>query len=282
MSKDLLLGTCSWNYDSWVGLVYSAPKRRAVEYLPEYASRFDTVEVDSWYYRIPDREEAKSYFEATPESFVFTCKVVQDLTIPFKRNFPQKAPLEPNPGFLSPDVFHRYCEGIEPLRDKIALLMFEFEYLNREKMESLSAFLDRLDSFLARIDRSYRIGVETRNKNYLTDEYFAFLQAHGVEHVFSEKQYMPPVYEVYDRFKQYLGEYVVVRLMGGDRAQMEEKTGEQWNRIVEEKPDKDRIVRMSLDARYSGRKVILNVNNHYEGSAPLTIEALRRLFEQAS
>ena len=43
-----------------------------------------------------------------------------------------------------------------------------------------------------------------------------------------------------------------------------------------------RIVRMSIDAKYSGRRVILNVNDHYEGSAPLTIAELRRLFEGAS
>jgi len=186
--------------------------------------------------------------------------------------------LEQNPNFLSPDVFHRYCEGIDPLRKKISLLIFEFEYLNREKMASLAQFLDLLEQFLKRINSSYRIGVEIRNRNYLTKEYFAFLRDHNVEHVFSEKQYMPPVYEVYEQYKDYLGEWVVVRLLGGDRNQMEAKTSDRWDRIVEPKPDKDRIVRMSLDAKYSGRKVILNVNNYYEGSAPRTIEELRRLF----
>lgn len=197
------------------------------------------MEVDSWYYKIPSQEEAAQYRNETPDSFVFTWKVVQEITVPYKRNFPQnkrgrkslafqkqetRAPdhknfsastsgdqeksirraskenpssLEANPGFLSPDVFHRYCEEIEPLRDKIALLILEFEYLNREKMESLAKSLDLLDSFLSRI-----------------------------------------------------GSY--------------------------------RIVRMSIDAKYSGRRVILNVNDHYEGSAPLTIAELRRLFEGAS
>ncbi|MCX7786151.1 MAG: DUF72 domain-containing protein [Spirochaetes bacterium] len=317
MSKDIFLGTCSWNYDSWVGLVYSSPKRTAAEYLREYATKFDTVEVDSWYYKIPTQIEAGQYRDATPDGFLFTCKVVQDITVPFKRNFSQdrsrssavkgssekgalfppgfsddsvslegskgshpRTTLEPNPTFLSAEVFRRYCEGIEPLQHKIALLIFEFEYLNREKMESLEKFLKLMEDFLAKIHRSYRIGIETRNKNYLTREYFAFLRDQGVEHVFSEKQYMPPVYEVYERFKEYLGEWVVVRLLGGDRAQMEAKTGERWDRIVEPRPDKDRIVRMSLDARYSGRRVILNVNNHYEGSAPLTIMELSRLFER--
>ena len=42
----ILYGTCSWNYDSWVGLVYSRPRRTAAEYLPEYAEHFPTAEID--------------------------------------------------------------------------------------------------------------------------------------------------------------------------------------------------------------------------------------------
>jgi hypothetical protein len=39
--------TCSWNYDSWVGLVYNQPEPRSVEYLAAYAKHFKMVDVDS-------------------------------------------------------------------------------------------------------------------------------------------------------------------------------------------------------------------------------------------
>ncbi len=43
----LKFGTCSWKYDAWRGIVYSdAPK---LNYLAEYARRFDCVEVDQWF-----------------------------------------------------------------------------------------------------------------------------------------------------------------------------------------------------------------------------------------
>ncbi|MFQ3620442.1 MAG: DUF72 domain-containing protein [Spirochaetales bacterium] len=288
MDAPILLGTCSWNYESWVGLVYTSPKRRAVEYLAEYAEKYPTAEIDSWYYKIPTPSEAKQYAEVTPPGFLFTCKVVQDITVPFlreqgklkTRNKSDRRSLQANPSFLSVDAFHRYCEGIQPLLPKLALIMLEFEYLNREKMESLGRFLDLLGAFLGKINRPCRIGVEIRNKNYLTQEYFSFLKDQDVEHVFSEKQYMPAVYEIYPKFKDLLGQYLIVRLLGGDREAIEKKTQGQWNRLIEEKPDKDKIVRMSLDAKYGGRTVILNVNNHYEGSAPLTIASLSRLIAQ--
>jgi len=47
MAGSLKIGTCSWNYPSWVGPVYSAQSLNAAGYLPEYSKRFGTAEVDS-------------------------------------------------------------------------------------------------------------------------------------------------------------------------------------------------------------------------------------------
>jgi len=43
----LYTGTCSWNYDSWVGLVYSHKCRTSTEYLQEYCLKYRTAEVDN-------------------------------------------------------------------------------------------------------------------------------------------------------------------------------------------------------------------------------------------
>ncbi|PLX23103.1 MAG: DUF72 domain-containing protein, partial [Ignavibacteria bacterium] len=43
----LRIGTCSWKYPSWKGIVYSAPK--GINYLEEYARVYDTVEIDQWF-----------------------------------------------------------------------------------------------------------------------------------------------------------------------------------------------------------------------------------------
>ena len=49
------IGTCSWKYDAWRGLVYS---QNPENYLQEYAKRYDCVEVDQWFWSLygPDRE----------------------------------------------------------------------------------------------------------------------------------------------------------------------------------------------------------------------------------
>jgi uncharacterized protein YecE (DUF72 family) len=270
LGEGVWIGTCSWNYDSWVGLVYSRPRARAADYLREYSARFRTAEVDSWFYKIPDRGEALEYLgEIDDEDFAFTVKASEAISLTHARSRGSKA-LEPNPTFLSRELFATYVERIEPMLPRIQAVMLEFEYLSREKMSSLEAFMKALSAFADGLPANVPLAVETRNKNYLVSEYFQFLASKRIIHVFSEKIYMPHVYEVYEKFGSYISGTSVIRLLGGDRKVIEERTGGKWDRIVDEKPDKARIAEMSKDISYRGGRVVININNHYEGSAPLT------------
>lgn len=275
---NLLLGTCSWNYPSWKGLVYTRTQKTAADYLGEYARHFDTAEIDSWFYKIPSPQEAAQYDQNTPDHFVFTTKVWQNLSLTHRRSAPGGPPGAENPEFLSVDGFKRFHEATLPLADKIAVYMFEFEYLNKAKMESVDRFIDRFGEFKVKIDPAIPLGIEIRNKNYLTPRYFRFLQEAGIIHVFSQKQYMPHFYTIFQTYRQYLGPTTVLRLLGGDRKAIEQQTGNTWNQIVDEKPDTRDIINFSVNTTFAPGRVIVNVNNHYEGSAPLTIQRIRRQF----
>jgi uncharacterized protein YecE (DUF72 family) len=269
MIEGMRVGTCSWNYDSWVPLVYSAPKRKAAEYLREYSGRFRTAEIDSWFYKIPERREVEDYLSEVDEDFAFTVKATESLSLTHERAGRGEA-LSPNPDFLSPAQFATYVERIGPMLPRVQAVMLEFEYLSREKMPSLEAFIKALEGFAASVSPGIPLAVETRNKNFLEAEYFQFLASKGIAHVFSEKIYMPHVYEVYGKYSSYINGTTVIRLLGGDRKEMEARTGGRWDRIVDEKPDKPRVAEMSKDIIYRGGRVVININNHYEGSAPLT------------
>jgi uncharacterized protein YecE (DUF72 family) len=280
MHGPIRFGTCSWNYPSWVSLVYSEPQRRAAAYLREYAQKYDTVEIDSWFYKIPDSDEVADYLAQVPENFHFTCKVPQELTLTHLRGSGGASTTVANPAFLSPERFEHFLEAIEPMLPRLDAIMFEFEYLNKDKMPSLEAFLAKLDEFLAAAgERVLRLplAIEIRNKNYLSAAYFGFLRDRRLMPVFSEKIFMPHVYDIYRLYKDYVTTDVVIRLLGGDRSEIEKKTKEQWNTIVEPKPDKEAIVTMARDITDRGHMVTINVNNHYEGSAPLTIEEMKKI-----
>jgi len=106
--------------------------------------------------------------------------------------------------------------------------------------------------------------------------YFEFLAERGLSHVFLQGYYMTSIFETWRRFGRLVRDSVVVRLHGPDREGIERQTGESWDRIVAPKDeDLARLVDMMRDMRDRSLTIYLNINNHFEGSAPLTIERLR-------
>ncbi len=102
---------------------------------------------------------------------------------------------------------------------------------------------------------------------------------HNIIHVFSEKIYMPHIYEVYQRFSEDIQGKSIIRLLGGDRQDIEKRTQNRWNTIVDQKGSLSVIAEMIRDMLRRNIPVVLYVNNHFEGSAPLTIRRLESFLE---
>jgi uncharacterized protein YecE (DUF72 family) len=290
----LRIGTCSWKYDSWKGLYYDpARKYRADDYLPDYARHLGSVEVDQWFWslfpggvRLPESKTVETYAASVPEDFVFTVKAPNSLTL---THYYAKQPAQyaacagrPNDHFLSVGLLEEFLDRLSPLGKKLGPVMFQFEYLNLRKMPSKAAFFERFGEFIDRAPKGFRYALETRNPNYLSREFFEFLKGRGVGYVYIEGYYMPPIRQVFESRRPETADFCVIRLHGGDRLEIEETTGEVWNRIVAPKPDGiEAAARIVADNARRGISTFLNVNNHFEGSAPLTIErfldALRSL-----
>jgi len=276
-----LFGSCSWKYPSWKGLIYS--KDEEINYLKEYSRKYSTVEIDQWFWSLfgttsvslPKRETVSEYLDSVPDNFRFTVKVPNSITLTHFYKKPGESSLKPNPFFLSEILFKKFLASIEPLKPYIGALLLQFEYLNKKKMTSQSEFLARLYSFFSKIPRDYHYALEPRNPQYLNKEYFFFLKDQHLSHVFLEGYYMPPIIDVFHQYGDYIEDVAVIRLHGNNRKGIEEKTEKRWDRIVEPKDrslqDAAEIVK-ALVSR--GVDVFVNVNNHYEGSAPLTMNRL--------
>ena len=173
------------------------------------------------------------------------------------------------------DLLNRFLAALEPMHGKLGPIMFQFEYLNKQKMPSLAAFLDRLHAFFEKAPAGFPYAIETRNPNYLKDEFTGFLRQHGLGYVLLDGYYMPPIAEVAAKLDIRTAPFSIIRLHGPDRAKIEEETGGRWNEIIEPKDDGLRttaeIIRQNVAA---GLDTYVNVNNHYEGCAPLTIQRL--------
>ncbi len=278
----IYFGSCSWKYPSWEGLVYSSSHPE--NYLAEYAQKYKTVEIDQWFwslgkssYSLPNRSLVAEYNQATPSNFRFTIKAPNTITA--TRAYREKT--EPNKLFLQPEVFLRFFDRIEPLAPKLGLLMFQFEYLNKDKMDSRKQFLDRLETFFSALPKGLPYAVEIRNPKWIDSSWFSFLQGQQVAPVLLQGYWMDDIASLLQRYSDNLGNVACIRLHGDDRKGIEKATGEDWSRIVTPRDNElTHIAPLIAKVAKEGRTLYINVNNHYEGSSPLTISKLESLLAQ--
>jgi len=87
---------------------------------------------------------------------------------------------------------------------------------------------------------------------------------------------MPPISEIYQKFHPHTASFNIIRLHRGDRTEIEKKTGSIWNNVISPKPKglkaAAQIVKENV---YKEIVTHVNINNHYEGSAPLTVERFK-------
>ena len=77
--RPVRIGCSGWNYDDWRGRLYpeGLGKQR---WLARYAEFFDTVEVNSTFYRLASRDAVARWVRDTPPDFLFAVKASRYLT----------------------------------------------------------------------------------------------------------------------------------------------------------------------------------------------------------
>ena len=174
--QNLHLGTIGWSYNFWKEKFY--PKKTASkDYLAYYASKFNTVEVDSTFYRIPTEPTVTNWKQITPESFVFSLKFPQLIThIKMLKNCQYET-----------DVF---LDRISLLGDKLGVLLLQFP------PNFAIDHLPDLEDYLHKLPIAHRYAVEVRNKSWLNTEFYSILKSNKVALAWSDRPLMAEVSEV--------------------------------------------------------------------------------------
>jgi uncharacterized protein YecE (DUF72 family) len=283
---NLRLGTSTWKYDSWRGIVYSDNPAR--DYLREYSKLFTTVEIDQWYWSLfglnklvmPKKDIVRFYKSSVPKDFKFTVKIPNSITLTHLCRNLSTDPLIPNPHFLSEDLLFEFLEAVKPMKENLGPLTFQFDYFNKQKMKSQFEFQGLIREFNKCLPAEFDFGIETRTPDYLNETYFQFLREHKLGHVFLQDDRMPPVFDVYKRFKDYIKNFTIIHLYGPDGNGIETRCGGEWNKIIDPKnQDLEKIAGMIRELQERNIDVYVSVNNQYEGSAPLTINRIKKYLE---
>ena len=289
-ARGISFGTSSWKYEGWLGSIYT-PERyltrkkfsRAkfeAECLREYAETFPVVGGDFSFYQFPSADYWARLFSAVPANFGFGLKVPEQVTVtrwPGHPRYGAKAG-EDNEHFLDAALFKgSFLDLLEPYRDHVAVLIFEFGTFAKMDFATPDMFLGRLEGFLASLPRGWRYAVEIRNPTYLGPDYFGVLSRHRTAHVFNAWTRMPTLAEQIALPDAFTADFTVVRalLRKGRTYEQAVKMFEPYQSVKEPDPPTrtalQSIVRTCLQTR---RRAYAFVNNRLEGNAPATIDAV--------
>ena len=169
--KPVHVGCSGWNYRDWRGLVYphGLPASRWLEH---YATLFDTVEVNSTFYRLAKPEAVQRWIEQTPDHFILTLKASRYLThIKRLQNLAEG--------------IGRYYEAIEPLAEsgKLGPIVWQFP-ANFHRDD------DRLGGALPLLPPG-RHCFEFRHESWFTEPVYRLLRAHGAALVIADHPRWP-------------------------------------------------------------------------------------------
>ncbi|MFN0242434.1 MAG: DUF72 domain-containing protein [Planctomycetota bacterium] len=268
-------GTSSWSEKSWVGAFYPAGTKPA-NFLPHYATQFDTVEADTTYYAIPKREVVRGWGAKTPDGFVMAAKFPASIVHAGEGKRPDVERVI-RWEHVGSDAL-RFLDVMRELGPKCGPLVLQFPRFQKAEFASLGAFLERLEPFLDALPTGFRYAVEVRNDVWLQALLFNALRRRNVALVLVDIVRMahPDELAVDDLVT---ADFAYVRLIG-DRYAIEART-DRFDRIVVDQGE--RLARWARTIERVRKKVaetFAYANNHYAGFAPETIRELARQLDE--
>src|SRR5580693_719630 len=205
---DIRIGTSAFTAAGWPGTFYpeGLPER---EYLTYYATRFDTVEIDSTFYRTPALTTVQGWYSKTPKGFLFAAKVPQRITH-------EKVLVD------CEEEFSEFLKVMDALGEKLGPLLFQFGYFNKKAFLGVNDFLARLVPFLNKLPKGYRFALEIRNKNWLVPAFVDALRERQIALALIDQSWMPRPEQWFGRIDPITADFAYVRWLG-DRKGIEAK-----------------------------------------------------------
>ncbi|HEV8659971.1 MAG TPA: DUF72 domain-containing protein [Thermoanaerobaculia bacterium] len=257
MSKHTIrIGPAGWSYTDWEGTVYPQHGSR-FDHLAYLANFFDTIEINSPFYRIPPPTHAKSWARrvASNPDFKFTTKVFRGFT-------------HENAELAAADVkaFRNY---LDPLvrEERLGALLLQFPWSFKNSPEACA----KLET-LFRAFEEYPKALEVRHATFQNDEFSRFLDEHNVAFVNVDQPLFHDSVKPADVVTGPLG-YVRFHGRNYEKWFAHSESWERYNYLYspeELEPWVERIERMSEE-----KETYVITNNHFRGQAVVNAADLK-------
>ncbi|MEO7086561.1 MAG: DUF72 domain-containing protein [Gemmatimonadaceae bacterium] len=250
-SPRIRIGAQGWNYDAWVGPFYPTGTRPA-DFLTVYSRAFDTVEVDSTFYAIPVAKTVRGWAQRTPENFIFSLKLPQEITHERRlRN--------------STDLAEEFYDRARELGAKLGPILIQLgPDFGPTELPAVAAFLPTLP-------RDIRFAIEFRQRGWIHDGVLALLAEHNVALVLSDGRFIQRK-QMMALAERPTSDFYYIRWMGADQSIVD------YSRVqVDRTRELETWATLLWPYAEGGREVFGYVNNHFAGHSPESARELQRL-----
>lgn len=257
------VGPAGWSYSDWEGTVYP-PHGSRFDALAYLASFFDTIEINSPFYRIPPPTHSRSWIRRVGSNphFKFTTKVFRGFTH-------DKADL------VTADVkgFRNYLHPLQEA-DRLGAVLLQYPWSFKHSPQSLEK-LERI----FRAFNGYPLALEVRHASFQNDEFFQFLSERNVAWVNVDQ---PLFHESVKPSDTVTGPLAYARLHGRNYEKWfaHEESWERYNYLYTKEELAhwvDRIQRMA-----EKHETYVITNNHFRGQAIVNAADLKEALGQTS
>lgn len=236
MSRDnIFLGTSGWSYKEWEGSFYRKGEKRK---LRAYSRVFQTVEIDSTWYRYPSKGTVMGWLRYSPSDFVFAAKIPKVIT------HEKKLGLEGNVQ-ADLDAFLKLMQPLQ-LNGKLACLLIQLP-------PSYEYYPENLEAFFEMLSPQFRFAVEFRNLAWMREETWGLLKKYDVAYTNVDEPLLPPEVHITTDFTYF-------RWHGRGKRP--------WFNYLYKKEELEPWIPKVVKASKQVKKVYGYFNNHFHGHAP--------------
>lgn len=248
---EIHIGTQGWNYDAWVGPFFPGGTR-TVDFLTVYSRAFSTVEVDSTFYGVPSVTTFQSWYDRTPDNFVFTLKLPQEIT-------------HENRLRHSSDLLGSFTDRARELGRKLGPILIQMG------PDFGPVELPALASFLPLLPRDLDFAIEFRQRGWIHDGLLALLSEHRVALALTDARWIPRRIMLALTTRP-TSDFAYIRWMGANRDLVDysrvqiDRSRElaAWAKVLPLLADRVRVV-------------FGYMNNHFAGHGPASLRELQRM-----
>jgi uncharacterized protein YecE (DUF72 family) len=253
------IGLAGWSYPDWKGRVYPPKAPRGFDPLEYLTSYFETIEINSTFYRIPTVKTTRDWAArvAGNLAFKFTAKLPQVFTHSRQTNAQDEA---------------AFKEAIAPLQDagRFGALLLQFPYAFHNTPANRAYLHQLVERF-----RDYPLVLEVRHRSWDTPHIYELLRELGVGFCNIDQ---PQVSYSLGLTRQVTSDVGYLRLHGrnaGTWFQDEANRDARYDYLYSA-PELEEITEALLSIAAQARDVYLIANNHFRGQAALNALDLRR------